>query len=144
MTLPPPDNIPDVVGGPRKHHPTERVTENGDPLVQKKAKTTSSTATLKATSTMTTSTGTTKASVKTTRAIKSTSLSRHATCKDAVEPAPTSRPQPLNPARILEATDGSDDDMPELINSEDNSDKEKKDENEQAEPEDDDAELGKL
>ena len=145
MTLPPPDNIPDVVvGGPRKRRPTERVTENGDPLVQKKAKMTSSTATLKATSTKTTSTGTTKAGVKTTWAIKSTSLSHHATCKDAVKPAPTSRPQPLNPARILEAADGSDDDMPELINSEDNSDKEKKDENEQAEPEDDDAELGKL
>ena len=149
MTLPsPPDNIPDVVDGPRKRRPTERVTDNGDPLVQKKAKTTSSTATLKATSTKTTSTGTTKAGVKTSRTLKSTSLSRHATCKDVVEPVPASRPQPLNPARILVATDGSDNGhdngTTELINGEDNGEKEKEHEDEESEPEDDEAELGKL
>ena len=36
---PTPQNDPDVVDGPRKRRPSERVTENGDPLVQKKAKT---------------------------------------------------------------------------------------------------------
>jgi len=34
MTPPPlPNNPPDVVDGPRKRRPTERVTGNGDPLV---------------------------------------------------------------------------------------------------------------
>ena len=153
--------MPDIVEGPRKRRPTERVTDNGDPLVQKRPKTTSSTANLKATTTRTTSaasTTTNAAGLK--MAIGPTSLSRRASAKDLFEPTPARRPQPRISSRIIEAVDGSDDahdedtiDMPDLIDvdsdGEDDDDDEDDDEaeegeDEQAEPEDDETELGKL
>jgi len=152
MTPPPlPNNPPDVVDGPRKRRPTERVTNNGDPLVQKKARTTSSTVNLnlKATSTGTTATSTTKKATAT--SVKTTSFSRRASFEDIAEPAPAPPSQPRNTARILEAADGSDDDhidaytgMPELIDVEESDDEDDdEDDDEEDEPEDDDAELGK-
>ncbi len=128
----PPSN---VVDGPRKRRPTERVTENGDPLVQKKAKTmTFGPQKVISANTKTTSTQTTKAT-----------LSRRASIEDAVEPTPAPGPQPRHPARILEAADDSDGghndfdiDMPELIDIEDD------DEEADEDDEDDEAELGRF
>ena len=124
----------DMVDGPRKRRPTERVTDNGDPLVLKKAKTASiAKTTVQATKTTTTA----------------TTFSRRASIEDVAEPTAAPRPQPHHPSRILEATDGSDDDddddtrgMPELEDVEaDEEDSEDKSEDD--EPEDDEAELGK-
>ena len=145
MTPPPlPNNPPDVVDGPRKRRPTERVTGNGDPLVQKKARTTSSTVNLKAMSTRTTaSTSTTKKATAT--GVKTMSLSRRASFEDIAEPAPAPPSQPCNTARILEAADSSDDDhnddytgMPQLIDVEESDDEDEEDEDE---PEDNDTDL---
>jgi len=121
----------DMVDGPRKRRPTEHVTENGDPLVQKKAKT------VKTVSTNT----------KITSSI--TTLSRRASIEDVVDPTPAPGSQPRHPDRILEAADGADDHddtfgMPNLIDIEDSDDEEEEEgkEDEDSEPEDDDAELG--
>ena len=120
----------DMVDGPCKCRPTERVTENGDPLVQKKAKT------VKTASTNTKITSST------------TTLSRRASIKDVVDPTPAPGSQPRHPDRILEAADGTDDHddtfgMPNLIDVEDSDDEdEEEEEDEDSEPEDDDAELG--
>lgn len=149
-----PNDIPDVVDGPRKRRPTERVTENGDPLVQKKAKTASSTVNLKAASTRTTSSTSTTTKATGVKTTKSTSRSRRASFEDIVEPAPAVRSQPRNPVRILEAADGSDDHnddyagMPVLIDIDEGDDEDEEDEEDEDkpedEPEDDDAELGNL
>ena len=150
-----PNDMPDIVEGPRKRHPTERVTDNGDPLVQKRPKTTSSTANLKATTTRTTSaTSTTTNAAGLKMAIGPTSLSRRASAEDLFEPTPARRPQPCVSSRIIEAVDGSDDghdedtiDMPDLIDvdsdGEDDDDDDEAEEGED-EPEDDETELGKL
>ena len=95
--------------GPRKRRPTERVTENGDLLARKRAKT-----------------------------------SQLATVEDVEDPVPPPLPQPCNPERILEAADGSDNDvelidMPSLEAVDDEDDEE---EEAESEAEDDDAELG--
>ena len=151
-----PNDMPDIVEGPRKRRPTEHVTNNGDPLVQKRPKTTSSTVNLKATSTTTTSaTSTTTNAAGLKMAIGPTSLSHCASAADLVEPTPARCPQPCIPSRIIEAVDSSDDihdeetiDMPDLINidSDDEDDDEGDDEAEEGEdePEDDETELGKL
>jgi hypothetical protein len=126
-----PDPPSDIVDGPRKRHPTKRVTENSDPHIQKKAKTrvTKSTSTAKVTSTTT----------------KATTLEHRASIEDVAEPNPVIGPQLHHSSRVLEAADGSDDNhdtkgMPprEEIDSED-----KDNTNQDTEPEDDDAELGK-
>jgi hypothetical protein len=127
----------DMVDGPCKRRPTERVTENGDPLVQKKAKTAS---------TNTKITSSTTAQTKGTAG--ATTLSCHASIEDVVDPAPAPGSQPRHPGRILEAADGADDHdgtfgMPNLIDIED-SDDDDNDDNEDSEPEDDDAELGMV
>ncbi len=134
-TLNMPAPLPDTVDGPRKRRPTERVTENGDPLVQKKARTTN-----------TKSTPTARVTSKST-ITKATTLDRRASIEDVAEPTPVAGPQPHHSSRILEAADGSDDDddtrgMPGLedIEAENSDDKE----GEETEPEDDEAELGKL
>lgn len=134
-TLNMPAPLPDTVDGPRKCCPTERVTENGDPLVQKKARTTN-----------TKSTPTARVTSKST-ITKATTLDRRASIEDVAEPTPVAGPQPHHSSRILEAADGSDNDndtrgMPGLedIEAENSDDKE----GEETEPEDDEAELGKL
>jgi hypothetical protein len=133
MPAPPPD----TVDGPRKRRPTEHVTENGDPLIQKKAKTMVTT-NVKSSSTAKVTSTTTKA----------TTLDRRASLQDVAEPTPVPGPQPHHSSRILEAADGSDDDddtmgMPPLEDIEaDDSDDEEDDDN-KTEPEDDEAELGK-
>jgi len=128
-----PDPPPDIVDGPRKRHPTKRVTENSDPLIQKKAKTG-----------VTKSASTAKVNSTTTKAM----LDRRASIKDVAEPTSVPSPQPHHSSRILEAADGSDDNhgtmsMPphEEIGANDSDDKE--DTNKDTKPEDDDAELGK-
>ena len=70
---------PDIVEGPRKHRPTERVLENGVPLSNKRSKTSN------------------KASVD-----------QRASIEDVEEPAPP-HSCPRDPTRILEHSDGSDD-----------------------------------
>jgi len=117
----------DIIDGPRKRRPTERVLENGDPLSHKRTKTTSS---------------------------KSTSsvINRRASVEDFEEPAPPSRSHPRDPTRILKASDGSDDaanipesDMPGLAPTEASSDEstnEDTDDDDEPELIDDTAELG--
>ncbi len=128
MPTPPPD----MVDGPRKCQPTERITDNGDPLVQKKTKMAKTATTTKTTKTTTTA----------------TTFSHRASIKDVAEPAAAAGPQPCHSSRILEATDGSDNDedtrgKPELEDVEADEDEEEDKENENEEPEDDEAELGK-
>jgi len=123
--------------GPHKRCPTECVTDNGDPLVQKKAKMASANA--NTSSATATSTKTTKKSTRT----SDSSLSRRASVEDVEELTPTPGSRPHHPIRILEAADGSDDDedcvdMPllEPIDVED------LDDEDDEEIEDDNAELG--
>ena len=71
---------PDIVEGPRKRRPTERVLENGDPLSNKRSKTSNK-----------------------------SSVDRRASIEDVEEPAPPPRSCPRDPTRILEHSDGSDD-----------------------------------
>jgi hypothetical protein len=137
MPTTPSETAPHDTIGPRKRRPTERVTDNGDPLVQKKAKTASANA--NTSSVTATSTKSTKKSTMT----SDSSLSRRASVEDVEELTPTPGPQPHHPGRILEAADGSDDDkdcvdMPPLepIDVEDSDDEDDE------ENEDDDAELG--
>jgi hypothetical protein len=120
---------PDIVDGPRKRRPTERVLENGDPLSHKRSKTTTGN--------------------------KSTaSVHRRVSVEDFEEPAPAPRNHPRNPSHILEASDGSDDaanvpksDMPTLepieASSTESTDDEDSDESDDDEPEliDDTTEL---
>jgi len=94
---------PNIIDGPRKRRPTDRLLENGDPLSHKKTKTTSTTST-------------------------SSVINRWASVEDFEEPASASRSHPHDPTRILEASDGSDDainipesDMPGLAPTEDSS-----------------------
>ena len=132
-----PAPLPDTVDGPRKHRPTEHVTQNGDPLIQKKVKTTvmtnvKSTSTAKITSTT----------------MKATTLDRRASIEDVAEPTSVSGPQPHHSSRILEAADGSDDDddttgMPALEDIDPDDDNDEEDDKEDTEPEDDEAQLGK-
>jgi hypothetical protein len=86
---------PDIVDGPRKRLPSKRVTENGDLISNKKAKT--SNAAKK------TSNGTAASVQPSTK-----SVSRRASIEDISEPAAAPRPQP-QAGRILEAADGTDD-----------------------------------
>jgi hypothetical protein len=71
---------PDIVEGPRKRRPTERVLENGDPLSNKRSKTSNK-----------------------------SSVDQRASIEDVEEPAPAPRSCPRDPTRILEHSDGSDD-----------------------------------
>ena len=129
MPAPPPDTI----DGPHKHRPTERVTENGDPLVQKKVKTmvTMSTTTAKVTSTTT----------------KATTLDC-SSIEDVAKPTSVPGPQLHHSSCILEAADGSDDNndtmgMPPLEDIEADDSDDSDDNDKETEPEDDEAELGK-
>lgn len=129
-------NNPDIVDGPRKRRPSERVTENGDPHSHKKAKTTASA----------TQNPRNKPAAKN-NVTRPTPVNRQASVEDVPEPAPAPRPQPHHPARILESSDGSDDGvettgMPGLIELDDDDDDNSEDEGD--EPEDDEAELGKC
>ncbi|PPQ81292.1 hypothetical protein CVT26_015194 [Gymnopilus dilepis] len=133
----------DVVDGPRKRRPSERVTENGDPLVQKKAKTANNSSLPHAVKTTSGKKASTKAS----------SQVHRATVEDIPEPPPVSRPQPQQPNRILEAADGSDEDI-EMVNlpglepvSDEDEDEEADEEVEgdsDVDDEDDEAELAHL
>src|ERR1700674_3809203 len=76
----------DTIVGPRKRRPSERVTQNGDPLSRKKVKSTKKVAP------------------------KAAQVNQRASVEGVAEPAPPICSQPLNPNRILEASDGSDDD----------------------------------
>lgn len=129
-------NNPDVIDGPRKRRPSERVTDNGDPLVQKKTKTGKAAHAVKKPSG--------KKSSSTKSAAKS-SQTRRASVEDLPEPAPAPRPQPRHPNHILEAADGSDDgeddeEMPGLAPIEID-DTEDEGETSEEEPEDDETEL---
>jgi len=148
------------VHGPCKCHPTERVLDNGDPLVQKKKKKAN-------TAINAVSYSGTQTSLNNLLAIKS-SLTRRASVEDITEPARPSRTQPHNPNSILEAADGSDNDayigmpalaaidsrdddiidMPALAdvsNDEDSDDEDSDDEDADDEkPEDDEAELRRF
>jgi hypothetical protein len=115
-------NPPDILDDPRKRQPTKRITENGDTHTNKKAKTSAATKKLLGEST------------------KSNKPHR-ASIEDVPEPVIPSQPQPHVADRIIEATDGSDNDgdnngLPglEAIDGEDN---------EEIDPgsKDDDAEL---
>jgi hypothetical protein len=128
MPILPSASNPDIIDRPHKRHPTDRVTENGDPLVHKKAKTAATTS------------GTSGNNAPTPAGRSSAnnpSMTRRASVEDISESAPTPRAQPHNPNHILEAADGSDDDadMPGLA------DESGKDSDHEEEPEDDDAEL---
>ncbi|KAF8960089.1 hypothetical protein BDZ97DRAFT_1761045 [Flammula alnicola] len=125
---------PDVINGPRKRRPSERVTKNGDPLAQKKAKTTFATTKKPA--------GRPSAS----KAPNKATSSRNASIEDVPEPVPAPLVQPRHPQRILEASNGSDDDnvqfvgMPGLEPVENDDDEE----DIEADSEDDEAELARL
>jgi hypothetical protein len=106
----------DIIDGPRKRQPTKRVTENGDTLANKRAKT--------------------SAAARTSKVSTVSNNSHRASVEDVLEPALPSRPQLHLAERVLKAADGSDDDsfyddMPILedIEAEDDDD-------------DDEAELG--
>ena len=118
-------NPPDIIDGPRKCQPTKRVTENGDTLTNKRAKT--------------------SAAAKKSKVSTVSNDSHRASVEDVLEPALPSRPQPHLAERVLEAADGSDDDgfyddMPILEDIEAEDDDEDDDEDDEAE--DDEAELG--
>ena len=127
-TLPSAAN-PDIINGPCKRHPTDRVTENGNPLVYKKAKTA---ATTRDTS------GNNAPTPGGQSSATNPFMTRRASVEDISESVPAPCAQPRNPNHILEAADGSDDDadMPGLADEESG----KESDNEE-EPEDDDAEL---
>ena len=111
--------LPHTVVGPRKRRPSERVTQNGDPLSRKKVKI----------STAESQKSDNRVSTKKV-APKGAHVDRHASVEDVAEPPPSARSQPRDPNRILEASDGSDDDhdddifidMPELEVPEDDDD----------------------
>jgi hypothetical protein len=134
--------LPDTVVGPRKRRPTERVTQNGDPLSRKKVKKTTTVESQKSYDRISTKKV----------ALKGANVNQRASVEDVTEPPPPARLQPQNPNRILEASDGSDDnddndfiDMPQLEVAEDDDDSDSEDE-EDEEPElvDDISELGEC
>ncbi|PPQ84551.1 hypothetical protein CVT26_002898 [Gymnopilus dilepis] len=132
----------DVIDGPRKRRPSEHVTENSDPLAQKRAKTAHSA--MKAS---------TKVAPAPTKAppTKSSTTTHQASVEDLAEPTLPPRPQPRNPSHILEAADGRDDgvatsasDLPDLetVDTHDNDNKEEEEEG--SDSKDDEAELSKI
>jgi hypothetical protein len=94
--MPPPDTTPQtdpgLAEGPRKRRPTERVTENGDPLVRKKAR-------------IITASGNIKSSTKVTNA------ARRLTTSDVPKRAPRTHARPVHANRIPEVVAGSDDEF---------------------------------
>jgi hypothetical protein len=136
--------LPDTVVGPRKRRPSERVTQNGDPLSRKKVKTSS----------MESQKSHNRISTKKV-ALKGANVNRRASVEDVTEPPPPARLQPQNPNWILEASDGSDNNndddfigMPQLevAEDDDDSDSEDEDDEDDEEPElvNDVSELGEC
>lgn len=103
----PPENNPYIIDRQRKRCPSEHITENGDPFA-KKVKTVPTT--VKCSN----KTPSTKVAAPATKA-----LTCKASLEDIPEPAQPQKPQPRNPQRILEASDGSDDDAPAAAASDD-------------------------
>ena len=87
---------PDIVNSPRKRLPSKRVTENGDLLSNKKAKTSNTT--------KKTSDGRAEAFVQ----LSTKSVPYRASIEDIPKPAAAPRSQ-AQAGRILEAADGTDD-----------------------------------
>jgi len=117
--------LPDTVVGPRKRRPSERVTQNGDPLSRKKVKKTTTVESQKSHNRISTKKV----------ALKGANVNRRASVEDVTEPPPPARSQPQNPNRILEASDGRDDNddddfigMPQLEVAEDDDDSDSEDE----------------
>ena len=147
MSLLPSASNSDTIDGPRKRCPTKRVIENGDPLAHKKAKLASTTRDVQKSS---------GHKAPTIKSATKTSKIHIAFVENISEPAPPLRAQPRNPNRILEAADGSDDDIPGVapLEEDDNDDpdmphleaveEDSDDESDnEEEPEDDEDELRK-
>ena len=131
-----------MVVGPCKRRPSEHVTQNGNPLSRKKVKKT----------TVESQKSDNRVSTKKV-ALKGAHVNRRASVEDVTEPPPPACSQPQDPNRILEASDGSNDnddddifiDKPQLEVAEDDNESDLEDEDDD-EPElvDDVSELGEC